>query len=97
MLRTVKELIQMLKSQRGKLYWSLLFSFFDGFLLVMPLMFAFYIISCIPELFPATHTPLTTEIVFWCSVAMILCIVLRIVLRYVWPIRYTCSYLGDRL
>lgn len=82
MLKTVRELIRMMKSQRKKLCWSLLFSFLDGFLLVMPLMIAFYIVSCIPELFPAARTPLTMEMVFWCSAAMILCIVLRIALRY---------------
>jgi ATP-binding cassette subfamily B protein len=82
MLKTLKNLIDLMGSRKNRLYVSLALSFIDGFFIVVPILMAFHIIGNIPELFPVTVTPLTSEMVIKDAVIMVICVLVRIVLRY---------------
>lgn len=82
MLKTIKELMNLMSSHRKQLRISMILSFFDGALFVVPLLCAFLIIASIPELFPAAKTPLTTNLVIRYTAIMAACVLVRIVLRY---------------
>ncbi len=68
--------------RKKRLYLSLLLSFIDGFFVVVPILMAFHMVGNIPELFPETTTPLTSEMVIRDTVIMVICVLIRIVLRY---------------
>jgi ATP-binding cassette subfamily B protein IrtB len=82
MLKTIKEFLGLMDSQKKQLYTSLLLSFLDGFLIVVPIIIAFQIIGSIKEFSPDTKQMLTTEIVLQYTAIMIICVLIRIVLRY---------------
>lgn len=72
----------MLQSRKKQLYTSLLLSFLDSCLLVIPIIVAFEMIGSIPELFPATKTPLTSGTVIQYTIFMFVCVLARMLLRY---------------
>lgn len=82
MLKTLKDLINLMGPRKKRLYLSLILSFIDGFFVVVPILMAFHIVGSIPELFPATATPLTADMVVRDTVIMVLCVLVRIVIRY---------------
>ncbi len=82
MLKTLKAILKMLQSRKKQLYTSLLLSFLDSCLLVVPIIAAFEMIGSIPELFPATKTPLTSGMVIQYTIFMTACVLARMVLRY---------------
>jgi ATP-binding cassette subfamily B protein len=82
MLKTLKSLIDLMGLRKKRLYVSLALSFIDGFFIVVPILMAFHIVGNIPELFPGTATPLTAEIVIKDTVIMVICVLVRIFLRY---------------
>lgn len=82
MLKTIQELITMLSSHKVQLYTSLVLSFVDSCLLVVPIIVAFIFIGLIPEFSSSVTVPLTSEIVIRYITLMVLCIVLRVILRY---------------
>lgn len=83
MLKTIKELMELMSSHKKQLYISLILSFVDSVLFVVPIVIAFCIVGSIPELCPLTLTPLTSLMVIKYTVGMLICILIRIVLRYV--------------
>ena len=82
MLKTLKELIQMLGAQKRQLYFSIFLSFVDSCLFVAPIIIAFYIIGSIPELSGDAVRPLTADMVIGYAVIMLICVAVRIILRY---------------
>ncbi len=82
MLKTLKNLLDLMGPRKKRLYLSLLLSFIDGFFVVVPILMAFHMVGNIPELFPETTTPLTSEMVIRDTVIMVICVLIRIVLRY---------------
>ena len=56
MLKTVKNLITLMGEQKKQLYFSLILSFFDGALIMIPLLVAFQITAGMPEFNPAQTT-----------------------------------------
>lgn len=83
MLKTLNELIKLMGSHRKQLVFSLVLSFIDSILLVVPIIIAFLMIGSMPELSPETQTPLTSALVIKYMAIMIACIVARIILRYI--------------
>ncbi|MGL6198089.1 MAG: ABC transporter ATP-binding protein [Lachnospiraceae bacterium] len=82
MLKTLKSLIDLMGFRKKRLYISLILSFIDGFFIVVPILMAFDMAGSIPELFPGTTTPLTTERVIRDTIFMVICVLIRIVIRY---------------
>jgi ATP-binding cassette subfamily B protein len=82
MLKTLKNLIDLMGPRKKRLYVSLALSFIDGFFVIVPILMAFHIVGNIPELFPETVTPLSAEMVIKDTIAMVICVLVRIVLRY---------------
>lgn len=82
MLKTLQELLKMMHSRKKQLYISLVLSFLDSFLLIVPIIVAFLMIGSIYELSPATKTPLTSDMVIQYTAIMLICILARIILRY---------------
>lgn len=82
MLKTLKNLLDLMGPRKKRLYLSLLLSFIDGFFVVVPILTAFHMVGNIPEFFPETTTPLTSEMVIRDTVIMVICVLIRIVLRY---------------
>lgn len=82
MLRTIRDLISLLRNQRRGLCLSLLVSFLDGALIMVPLIIAYCMISAMPEFVPDVSAPLSRQMVFLYIVVMLACVLLRIVLRY---------------
>lgn len=82
MLKTIKDFLCLMQNQRRQLYLSLLFSFFDGVLLMTPLVIAYLMVSAMPEFNPAATTRLDKETVFLYIGVMITSVLIRIVLRY---------------
>lgn len=82
MLKTLNELLEIMQSRKKQLYTSLVLSFLESCLLVVPIIVAFQIIGSIPELFPAAKTPLTTGMVIQYATVMLICVLARIILRY---------------
>lgn len=58
MLKTIKEFVRLIQSQRYQLYVSLLFSFCDGVLLMVPLIISYLMVSEMPEFNPSVTTRL---------------------------------------
>lgn len=82
MLKTLKELIELMRSRKKQLYASIVLSFVDNFLLIVPMIFAFLIVGSIPELNGDSMKPLSYEQLIFYSILMVLSVVLRMVLRY---------------
>ena len=82
MLNTMRTFLRLLQSRKRKLYTSLALSFLDGFFIVVPLLVAFKFIGSIPEVVPNTPTPLTSAMVWQYTAVMLVCVLVRIVLRY---------------
>ena len=59
MLKTIKEFVRLIQSQRYQLYVSLLFSFCDGVLLMIPLIISYLMVSEMPEFNPTATTRLS--------------------------------------
>lgn len=82
MLKTIKDMLEMLKSRSKQLRFSIALSVVENMLMVVPLMMAFCIIAAIPELNPGVSTPLTNGAVIKYTVFMVACVLARIVIRY---------------
>jgi ATP-binding cassette subfamily B protein len=82
MIKTLNNLLNLMGDQKKKLCISMVLSFIDGFLVVVPILMAFQIVGSIPELFPSAIAVLSKEIMIRNTIIMLACIVLRIVLRY---------------
>jgi ATP-binding cassette subfamily B protein len=82
MLKTLKNLIDLMGPRKKRLYVSLALSFIDGFFVIVPILMAFHIVGNIPELFPEAATPLTAEMVIKDTIIMVICVLIRIILRY---------------
>ena len=82
MLKTVRDFIKLMSGQKRELYVSLVLSFFDGWLIVVPLLAAFHITARMPEFNPAVTEALTMPVMIRYSLIMLASILARIVLRY---------------
>ncbi|MGI5089906.1 ABC transporter ATP-binding protein [Treponema vincentii] len=82
MLKTVRDFIKLMGGQKKQLYASLVLSFFDGWLIVVPLMTAFHITARMPEFNPDVTETLTAQEMIRYSLVMSASILIRIVLRY---------------
>ena len=82
MLKTVRDFIKLMSGQKRELYASLVLSFFDGWLIVVPLMTAFHITARMPEFNPSVTEALTAQEMLHYSLLMLASILVRIVLRY---------------
>lgn len=82
MLKTVKNLIALMGEQKKQLYFSLILSFFDGALIMIPLLISFQITAGMPEFNPAQTTSLTSQKIIEYAAIMIGSIIVRIILRY---------------
>ena len=82
MLKTVRDFIKLMSGQKKELYASLVLSFFDGWLIVVPLLAAFHITARMPEFNPAVAEALTMPVMIRYSLIMLASILARIVLRY---------------
>ena len=82
MLKTVRDFIKLMSGQKRELYASLVLSFFDGWLIVVPLLAAFHITARMPEFNHDVAEALTMPVMIWYSLIMLASIFARIVLRY---------------
>ena len=82
MLKTVRDFIKLMSGQKRELYASLVLSFFDGWLIVVPLLAAFHITARMPEFNPDVAEALTIPVMIRYSLIMLASIFARIVLRY---------------
>ena len=82
MLKTVRDFIKLMSGQKRELYASLVLSFFDGWLIVVPLLAAFHITARMPEFNPDVAETLTMPVMIRYSLIMLASILARIVLRY---------------
>lgn len=82
MLKTVRDFIKLMGGQKRELYASLVLSFFDGWLIVVPLLAAFHITARMPEFNPDVAEALTMPVMIRYSLIMLASIFARIVLRY---------------
>ena len=82
MLKTVRDFIKLMSGQKRELYASLVLSFFDGWLIVVPLLAAFHITARMPEFNPDVAEALTMPVMIRYSLIMLASILVRIVLRY---------------
>ncbi|UTC49798.1 ABC transporter ATP-binding protein [Treponema sp. OMZ 855] len=82
MLKTVQDFIKLMSRQKRELYASLVLSFFDGWLIVVPLLAAFHITARMPEFNPDVAEVLTMPVMIRYSLIMLASIFARIVLRY---------------
>ncbi|AIW90158.1 ABC transporter ATP-binding protein [Treponema sp. OMZ 838] len=82
MLKTVQDFIKLMSRQKRELYASLVLSFFDGWLIVVPLLAAFHITARMPEFNPDVAEALTMPVMIRYSLIMLASIFARIVLRY---------------
>lgn len=82
MLKTVRDFIKLMSGQKRELYASLVLSFFDGWLIVVPLLAAFHITARMPEFNPDVVEALTMSVMIRYSLIMLASIFARIVLRY---------------
>ena len=82
MLKTIKEFVRLIQSQRYQLYVSLLFSFCDGVLLMIPLIISYLMVSEMPGFNPTATTRLSKETVFLYMGVMMAVVLIRIFLRY---------------
>lgn len=82
MLKTVRDFIKLMSGQKRELYASLVLSFFDGWLIVVPLLAAFHITARMPEFNPDVAEALTMPVMIRYSLIMLASIFARIVLRY---------------
>ena len=82
MLKTVRDFIKLMGGQKRELYASLVLSFFDGWLIVVPLLAAFHITARMPEFNPDVAEALTMPVMIRYSLIMLASILARIVLRY---------------
>ena len=82
MLKTVRDFIKLMSGQKKELYASLVLSFFDGWLIVVPLLAAFHITARMPEFNPDVAEALTMPVMIRYSLIMLASILVRIVLRY---------------
>lgn len=81
MLNTMREFLHLMRSQRRQLYSSLLLSFLDGILLMLPWIVAYRMMAAMPEFNPqASSIPFETVMshILWMS----LCVLARIFVRY---------------
>ena len=81
MLNTMREFLHLMRSQRRQLYLSLLLSFLDGILLMLPWIVAYRMMAAMPEFNPqASSIPFETVMshILWMS----LCVLARIFVRY---------------
>lgn len=84
MIKTAKELLSLMgKREKRQVLLSILFSFVDACLLVMPIIFAFVMVGKI-----ISDTLITSEVILY-TVVMAACIIVRIVLRV-----FTLKYRG---
>ena len=82
MLKTVRDFIKLMSRQKRELYASLVLSFFDGWLIVVPLLAVFHITARMPEFNPDVAEALTMPVMIRYSLIMLASILARIVLRY---------------
>ena len=82
MLKTVRDFIKLMGGQKKQLYASLVLSFFDGWLIVVPLLAAFHITARMPEFNPDVAEALTMPVMIRYSLIMLASILARIILRY---------------
>ena len=82
MLTTVRDFIKLMSGQKRELYASLVLSFFDGWLIVVPLLAAFHITARMPEFNPDVAEALTMPVMIRYSLIMLASIFARIILRY---------------
>ena len=82
MLKTVRDFIKLMSGQKRELYASLVLSFFDGWLIVVPLLAAFHITARMSEFNPDVAEALTMPVMIRYSLIMLASIFVRIVLRY---------------
>lgn len=82
MLKTVKNLIDLMGEQKRPLYISLVLSVFDGGLMIIPLLAAYQITARMPEFNHAVKTPLTSREIMAYTAMMTGCIIIHIILRY---------------
>jgi len=82
MLKTVRDFIKLMSGQKRELYASLVLSFFDGWLIVVPLLAAFHITARMPEFNPDVAEALTMPVMIRYSLIMLASIFARIILRY---------------
>ena len=82
MLKTLMALMKLMGKNRRKLWISMGLSFLDGILVIVPILAAFRIVGSIPELNPAAAESLTAETVIRYTAIMLVCAVLRIIMRY---------------
>ena len=74
--------MKLMGGQKRERYASLVLSFFDGWLIVVPLMTAFHITARMPEFNPSVTEALTAQEMIRYSIVMLASILARIVLRY---------------
>ena len=78
----MRDFIKLMGGQKRELYASLVLSFFDGWLIVVPLLAAFHITARMPEFNPDVAEALTMPVMIRYSLIMLASILARIVLRY---------------
>lgn len=82
MLKTLKNLMNLMERRKSHLNLSLLLSLIDGFLVIVPVLIAFKIAGAMPELFPEAEHRLTSAEAWRNTLIMVSCVLIRIVLRY---------------
>lgn len=82
MLKTIKEMLEMLKSRSIQLKLSIALSVVENILMLMPIMVTFSVIASIPELNPSAVSPLTTSDVIKYTAFLLVCVIIRIIVRY---------------
>lgn len=78
----MRDFVKLMSGQKRELYASLVLSFFDGWLIVVPLLAAFHITARMPEFNPDVAEALTMPVMIRYSLIMLASILVRIVLRY---------------
>ena len=78
----MRDFIKLMSGQKRELYASLVLSFFDGWLLVVPLLAAFHITARMSEFNPDVAEALTMPVMIRYSLIMLASIFARIILRY---------------
>ena len=63
MLNTMREFLHLMRSQRRQLYLSLLLSFLDGILLMLPWIVAYRMMAAMPE---ACGVAIEVPLMVWC-------------------------------
>lgn len=83
MLKTVYKFLELMNTQRRRLYLSFFFDFLDGILIMVPLIITYYMVASMPELNKNVTKRLDEESLIFYITVMVATIIFRIFIRYV--------------